>query len=448
MTKGKRRVHLGIDYGTSASKVVLRDYGAPGGEEARIVTEGTTWRFSSAVAVSRDTLHLGAGDDPTVLSHGNVVVHHSVKMRVADEATGSTGRYYHLPVLEIPAPFTSDDLAVLTLARLITIGALRARQWLGDDIRLGMTIGVPMSFFDDAAVRSRFLDIARTAWEVWRLGGVQSRNLPFALAKKLLADARDRVAGKAVPDEKSIRYWVRSEAEAAVWSTYLSPSVPAGPYAKIDIGAGITHASVFRILESHLGGQWVKNGLAFYGAYSAPVGMDALDVSLAAWMKQTARVPMEPMELRGREGQLLKDQTAVAACQDAIEKISRAYAGAWKQCFDKCKDCYTERQVLGARTRTFVIGGGSHVECLRSIGETNPMAGGLRRKLLEVERPSDLRLQSNLREATVLPFTLVAYGLSVLDLAILPVQTPREIPPMTAETKRRAQLDADEIYAK
>ena len=35
--QGKRRIHLGIDYGTSASKIVFRDYGAPGDEKAFLV---------------------------------------------------------------------------------------------------------------------------------------------------------------------------------------------------------------------------------------------------------------------------------------------------------------------------------------------------------------------------------------------------------------------------
>ena len=40
---------------------------------------------------------------------------------------------------------------------------------------------------------------------------------------------------------------IRSEDEAAIWWLMRSRSVRAGPYAKIDIGAGTTHANLFRI---------------------------------------------------------------------------------------------------------------------------------------------------------------------------------------------------------
>ena len=56
----ERRFHLGIDYGTSTSKLVFRDYGGPGGEKAFVVVEGETFRIPSTVAVVSDRLVLGS----------------------------------------------------------------------------------------------------------------------------------------------------------------------------------------------------------------------------------------------------------------------------------------------------------------------------------------------------------------------------------------------------
>ena len=55
----KRRVHLGIDYGTSTSKIVLRDYGARGGEAAFVVLRDGSFRIPSRVCVTANELIFG-----------------------------------------------------------------------------------------------------------------------------------------------------------------------------------------------------------------------------------------------------------------------------------------------------------------------------------------------------------------------------------------------------
>src|SRR5437879_3024782 len=81
----RRRVHLGIDYGTSSSKIVLRDYGAPGGERAIVLSTKGSHRFSSSVALLDETLFFGSTPDGGVVLDPQAIWYHSVKMRVAAE---------------------------------------------------------------------------------------------------------------------------------------------------------------------------------------------------------------------------------------------------------------------------------------------------------------------------------------------------------------------------
>src|SRR5438876_2497009 len=81
----KRRVHLGIDYGTSTSKIVLRDYGAPGGEAAFVVVRDGSFRIPSRVCVTSNELIFG--DDRK--SAEDCDIYESLKMRVAVEVTGN-----------------------------------------------------------------------------------------------------------------------------------------------------------------------------------------------------------------------------------------------------------------------------------------------------------------------------------------------------------------------
>src|SRR5260370_14069882 len=182
-----------------------------------------------------------------------------------------------------------------------------------------MTIGIPMIFYTDPDLRRVFVAIARVAWSLFRARGpINARSIRIGQAQQYLRDAQADVMSDPISDEE-IRYWVRSEAEAALWWAFRSPQIAEGPYAKIDIGAGTTNASVFRIVmgrpEGVEDGPAVKLKMAFFGASSSPVGMDAVDETLANWQGSD---PLQTMTLRGREDALLQDDGAQRESQPSF----------------------------------------------------------------------------------------------------------------------------------
>jgi molecular chaperone DnaK (HSP70) len=155
----KRRVHLGIDYGTSASKIVFRDYGAPGGEVAVVVLRDGSFRIPSRVCAT--TTKLLFGDDRKTQDECDI--YESLKMQVASEASGNP-EYYFGPHKALPNGFSAADLAALTVWFLISEGHRAVAAHLKgrmDGVTIGMTMGVPMAFFKDQQLRSAFLTIAR-----------------------------------------------------------------------------------------------------------------------------------------------------------------------------------------------------------------------------------------------------------------------------------------------
>jgi hypothetical protein len=58
----KRRVHLDVDYGTSTSKIVFRDYGAQGGESAVLVLRNGSLRIPSRVCMTATELLFEASE--------------------------------------------------------------------------------------------------------------------------------------------------------------------------------------------------------------------------------------------------------------------------------------------------------------------------------------------------------------------------------------------------
>ena len=432
----RRRVHLGIDYGTSTSKIVLRDYGAPGGEAAFVVLRDKSFRIPSRVCATANEFIFG--DDRK--STEECDIYESLKMRVAVEVTGDR-KYYFGPAVGLPGGFTAYDLAILTMWFLISEGHRSIAEYLRgrmEGVSIGMTMGLPMAFFKEQQLKASFLAIAKQAWALYRNEGIIGSVLPFERACRLLEKHRSTSATPT--PEYEVREWIRSEAEAAMWWPFQSPAVAAGPYAKVDIGAGTTHASLFRIVQKN----GVKTGLAFFGAVSVPVGMDAVDSAIA----QSQKLGSGCFSLRGLEESILrKDGKARGALIPVKEEIYEAYRKGWIETYRKINE--TVAELTAWRThKVFVIGGGSLVSALVEANRVHP---GLRTlmELAHLESPADLAHINNTRVSkNELPFVAVAYGLSNIGLSIPEAATPDQIPPMPDRNGPRLRLDRDDMYGK
>jgi hypothetical protein len=239
-----------------------------------------------------------------------------------------------------------------------------------------------------------------------------------------------------------VRDWIRSEGEAAMWWPFQSPAVAAGPYAKIDIGAGTSHSSLYRIFGDV---QTPKRGIAFFGASTVSVGMDAVDRVLG----KCQGMSNDGLALRGQEESILqgnpKARTAVAAVRN---QIYDAYRKAWIQTYRKIQDYPAERTAWQDH-RMFTIGGGSLVGELVDPMLVHPSGANPHIQPALLELPPDLiRADGKKIHKDELRFITVAYGLSNIGLSIPEAFTPDEVPPMPEPSERRIRLDRDDIYAK
>ncbi|MDR4485135.1 MAG: hypothetical protein R3B95_18350 [Nitrospirales bacterium] len=440
----KRRIHFGIDFGTSTSKIVVRDYGAAGGERATVVlNKRGSYEFPSNVKLVDDLLVFGASP----FSNPPVTTYTSVKMRVAAEVKGQDTSWCYGSQPTLPDGISAADLAVLTVWWLIS----EARRALDPDreYALGMTLGIPMSFFNDTQLRASFLRISRAAWFLFRQYGLLKPRSQIRLdrARQRVKEAYDHIDSKEVPADQ-VRDWIRSEAEAAMWWAYNAPEVPAGPYGKIDIGAGTTNASVFRIVNVLRGGRQVKGKLAFFGSTSVSFGMDAVDEALANWQGLDSS---KAVMCRRKEEKLLKDFEASLTCENAIREIVRGFHKAWWEGYRKNQGSPDEVQTWDATCQLFVIGGGSQVGPIREKLIPHPDPNKRNRKFVlhQLSNPQDLWLRPRERPSSaMLPFVLVAYGLSVIGLSIPEAKIPSEVPSIPKSEARVKFLDADDIYSK
>lgn len=397
----KRRVHLGIDYGTSASKIVFRDYGAPRGETAVLIPRNGSVLIPSRVCMSATELLFG----DNTKTNGEYEIYESLKMRVAAEVSGNPK--YHSGSTTLPQGFTAADLAALTVWFLISEGQrAAAAQFDGrlEGVEIGMTMGVPLPFFNDGELKASFLGIARRAWSFYCNEGLLDSALSIERALRVLA--KHQVVLLPIPDQEG-REWIRCEGEASNWLVLHSP-IGIGPFAKVDIGAGTTHTSLFRVFGKL---RTPKRSLAPFGAAAVPIGMDAVDRAIA----ECEGLNTDCLVLRGSEASILQANAKVHGALVPVRKhIYDSYRKAWSEVSAKLSSNALEL-IAWRQHKVVVIGGGSLLPLLVDTFRTHPDHQEPL-SVLTLEQPTDLvRADRRKIPSEELPFVAVAYGLSQLE---------------------------------
>jgi len=442
-----RLIHLGLDFGTCWSKLVLRDYEAPSLRSFVVRPRAGShrrqdYRIPSLVTLVDHCLFVGTAAARSA-RQSNAVVYRSPKVLAAFPDVADRP--------PLPSGLRSDDLATLVVVHLLELGWDAARRYCNTltppaDARLTMTMGVPMSMLDNAGIGERFLCIARTAYEIFRRRSLcTAEGVELNIVARALAEARDRIAGRPVSD---VRDWIRSEAEAGLLWIFRSPAVGQGLYGCVDVGAGTTDVSFFRIAARHEDGTWVKDRMAFYSARSSRVGVDDIDrvlLSLSGFGEWTLD------DVRGREVELMT--TAQCALYPQVTRVCDGifdtYRCAWRDAY-RVEKLQSRWEEFGL----FVLGGGSKIpvvaealcrtpwEHLRNRSIRSP---GFPDDLFELPRERGARLQRFQEDAA---FLLVAYGLSFLGADVPRVDRPSEVPPFTISRTARPPVDQDEYYPK
>jgi len=422
--KAARELQLGVDFGTAWSKLVLRDLSGRGGRPyAEVVAPGSSdYRVPSLACVDDGQLFLGL-DARARAQSGSAQLYESLKMQAAFPQ-GFFGA-----ARPLPDGFTAKDVATLLVASLLQTGWGRAKEFAharGSDPRVSFTLGVPVSYLDEPAARETFFDIAVDAFSVRK--EAQSdllRPLTLARGRELLIEAR-RNAPRA--DERgAIEQWLRPETTSALMWAFQSPAVDAGLYAAVDIGAGTTNASFFSITSELRDGSYQKCGMAFFGAFSRPPGLDKLGRCLCPSGAHLSSI-------RGREDELIRSSKLRSAhVARVLAEFFETYRGAFSRAFSK-----DPRQFQWEHYGLFFLGGGSKVRAVVDRLQA-PVVPSFQFDLFypEAEPPADLHDSLGRPWAQDHTFLLVAYGLSFSGLEVPFVEQPSEVPELKLEQKQK-----------
>ena len=437
------RLHLGVDFGTSQSKLVFRDYGRRGGamlgDYAVVVrppNEGAPndFRIPSSIGYSNGKLYFGRGAEERGRT-GGAAMFRSIKMLVAFP------EHFHGVRTTPPDGLPVEDLAALYIAYLLHLGEAAVRRYLAGRetrVRLTMTLGVPMSELDNPQLKQVFLRLARTAVEIFRTANLDwSNGLALTHAKDVI-----EVTKKSIPpiEELEVSDWIRAEAPAALIWAFRSPRVAAGLYAVVDVGAGTTSSSWFRIEGSYYGGRWMKNQMAFYGAACSAPGADAIEELVARRIGVT-----DPATLRGKLNVVLEQRgRSEFVGMDELEKqIFKTYQTAFGRSYPKHR-----KQSYWYGASLFLIGGGTLITPVRerlSVRAWKHLNADPH--IVDAGLPADLHEENGELYAGDYQYLLVAYGLSHFAADVPEILNPADIPPFKPdELPVRRFRDHEDLY--
>lgn len=438
-------VHLGIDYGTSATKIVARDYAAAGGDKTYPLkwrtSEHNEYRLPSCVATtSRHAwfgLHPAARGAPADASW-----HYSMKMRVAAQhcADEERVRVYvkALRELTLPPGWGYQTLFVASLVWIIRRALEQSLTIMGHterNVRYGVTFGLPTDFRHNESLSRFFLHRYRAAYALARDEDLCRRFFPTQRHDVALDDALRRAIMNALDESErggddDVEYWHQSEARASVLWGWNSPVFAPGPYLHVDVGAGTTNVVAYLVKE-HSGGVG-KAGVCVLSSQSGPVGFDAV---------RSARV--DDVGRRLREDPRLVDQLR-SPYRHVFGGLRRKTGDgtAWEQ---------------WTRARIVLLGGGSSVPELEPVFAFHPTRSSVQIEVVDLTAPPpDLQLglsramtgsqlKGEHREAR--RSLAIAYGLSLPGAMLPEERRPDEIPPI--ETPRAvASKTLEGFYAK
>ena len=401
-------INLGIDFGTSFTKVCFRDVGT---EQSGIAIIGRGVANNALVptllAVDADgKLHVA--DEASEDLKAIYVPY--LKMRLAGEAIGSS-----LPTvagLDLNEEQCIRALAAWFLATII----VRSQRWIegAEEDRLrnrsvvwSANVGVPVEHYDSNAL-AVFEEVLGVSWS-W----VRQDAVPATIDAAVESYAAE--VGR--PDRSIADFHAIPEISAAVQSFITSREATPGIYVYFDIGGGTVDGVAFNYVNDN-----GERSLNFYSGRVAPLGMAALrpaaeeaasDIEAAANFDAAIAVTANVEDLADKVRRLVGYVVFTAKKKDPRD---------WR--WDSIQNETRHRRFIGQRDPStmkplivFVGGGGAHSSWYAATITSTYIRFGHQHnnippyRLAEVPKPADLSM-AELNEREFRRFA-ISYGLSI-----------------------------------
>jgi len=425
-------VVVGVDFGTSTTKVVWQDL-SDNHFETFLWNPGilgiSGLLLPSSVVIRNNAIHLAPAEDDT---RGDDIRLSSIKMCVLCRSNpsicGCGNPIAKDGIIYIPGTakgYPAGVVACLLLAYVFSqIEARLKRQFPEEDLGLIWNVGCPMDYLDEIDRKHE--------WETM-VGAAMALRQKVAnpASISLLAEVANCLDNFVVPTQEERNYSVQPEGLAAVKAFLESPHGESKTYAIVDVGAGTTEVSFFlngRIMTEL--GQPLRP--SYLADSTRPIGGGRIDAELAnAWNcnVEDARRQKEAGELR-----FPPIQTLQTIC---------------KQYEHTCCEILRSRKLVAAHNKRFdlfIIGGSGRLPPLQQALCGHVLPGDfVRENWLQLQPPKALKDRLALQQI----YDLLANACGLASSISWEYYPPRAVPPMAGlPTAKKPRPDVDEYYPK
>ena len=429
--RGERTLIVGVDFGTSSTKVIWQDLSD---NHFEIFRWGATEKglaallLPSAIVIRGGAIHFGLPEGD--VCEGDIRLS-SIKLCVLCRSNPSICRcrssVARHGVVRLPgqeAAYPASAFACLFLAHVFREVERRlASQFPKDDLLFLWNIGCPMDYLDEADRKGEWERMTGVAMEL-------HRDVSNPASVFLLAEVAARLNSFTVPAQGERNYFVQPEGLAAVKAFLESPHAESKTYAIVDVGAGTTEVSFFfngRIMTEP--GQ--PHRPSYLADSTQPVGGGRIDLELAqAW-----NCGAEQARRRKEAGE---------SKLPIVRSIGEICAQYERTCCEIVK-CHKLTAASDKRFDLFVIGGGGRLRALQEALRGRPLPGGfVRDGWRQLQPPRSL----NGLLAILGNYDFLANACGLASSLSWEYYPPREVQSMLPMPPPRPRPDLDEYYPK
>ncbi len=427
----ERTLIVGVDFGTSSTKVIWQDLSDNHFEAFRWNPSEAglaAMLLPSTIVVRNDGIHFGLSD--VGAREGDIRLS-SIKLcmlcrdnHAICRCGSSVARRGVVCLPGMEAAYPASAFASLFLAHVFREVETRlATQFPDDSLFLIWNVGCPMDYLDEMNRKHEWEAMAGVAMEL-------RHEVSNPAAVSLLAEAAVRLNNFVVAAPKERNYFVQPEGLAAVKAFLESPHALPKTYAIVDVGAGTTEVSFFfngRIMKEP--GQPLRP--SYLADSTQAVGGGRIDLDLAdVWncapedarrRKETcgSKIPVVPsvgmicVQYERTCGEILKSQKLTAANDKRFD--------------------------------LFVIGGGGRLRPLQDALCNRSLPGGfVREGRQQLQAPKMLKNRLAIQDC----YDFLANACGLASSISWEYYPPREVPAMTYQPPARPARDLDEYYPK
>lgn len=418
----RRRVTVGLDFGTSTSKCCFREesdgkpfvfaeFAGPGGK-------GSSPLFDTALAVRDRTLLFGpdATNAPEVIRSFKMCLPCQARLEAGTPQPGKCPRCSEI----LPGTFeiagttvSAEDLCTLHLSVMLSEVLPRIPAAVGADasrLRVNVNAAAPLDQLREFGSVGQYFE--RVVYYALRLAESGSPRRSWQVKDAI--GALEAVRRDPKPPESESQTALFPETHAAMTGFLLLPESEKGLYGLIDVGAGTSDISFFWLQKDENDTRaW------YYATGTTPKGMDDVDRALAPLLK-------EPHDrLRAKRESMGADWVSEHSgmFDDVGRAIDKHYTSVYGNArqLDQRDWAWTDRQGV-AQFRLFLVGGGAGCEPLvERMCKAPPRGIRWREPPSRLLVPADVSIISpggvlnSLRSAgfeDARPLLLLAYGLA------------------------------------